>query len=100
MSNFYVVTTDRLDEERPMIYTGGTDDRPLFILNADNPRWRMPPCELRDMAREIEAENGGMKKQSEADRMKIIEERLMDHFEQLGLVARGASVNRPLKSGR
>ena len=98
MSTFYIVTQERLDEERPQIYTGGTDDRPLFILNADNPRWRMPPCELRDMAREIEAENGGMKQQSQADRMKIIEARMMDHFEQLGLVARGASVSRPLRS--
>ena len=98
MSNFYIVTSDSLEENRPQIYTAGTDDRPLFILNADNPRWRMPPCELRDMAREIEAENGGAKRQSQADRMKIIEARMMDHFEQLGLVARGAFVNRPLRS--
>lgn len=98
MSNFYIVTSDSLEENRPQIYTAGTDDRPLFILNADNPRWRMPPCELRDMAREIEAENGGAKQQSQAERMKIIEARMMDHFEQLGLVARGAFVNRPLRS--
>jgi hypothetical protein len=98
VSNFYIVTSDPLEENRPQIYTAGTDDRPLFILNADNPRWRMPPCELRDMAREIEAENGGAKQQSQADRMKIIEARMMDHFEQLGLVARGAFVNRPLRS--
>jgi hypothetical protein len=98
VSNFYIVTSDPLEENRPQIYTAGTDDRPLFILNADNPRWRMPPCELRDMAREIEAENGGAKQQSQADRMKIIEARMMDHFEQMGLVARGAFVNRPLRS--
>lgn len=95
--SFYVVQTDQLDE-RPEFYETDNDGSPLIIVNANDARWRMPLCELRDMAREIEAENkNNPKLQSQADRMKVMQDRILDHFEQMGLIARGASVNRPLR---
>jgi hypothetical protein len=96
--SFYIVETDPLEEARPEYYEADNEGSPLIIVNANDPRWRMPLCELRDMAKEIEAENRNNPKfQSQADRMRVMQDRILDHFEQMGLIARGATVNRPLR---
>lgn len=99
---FYVVEANPLDENRPQYYTDDRDfDNPLVIVNAEDPAWRIPPDELRAMADEVAAERGtNAHTQSNADRMKAVHERMMRHFEKKGLLARGASVNRPLYTGR
>lgn len=99
---FYVVNIDPLDEARPQYFEDDRDwESPLVIVNAEDPAWRIPPDELRAMADEIAAERGtNAHSQSSADRMKAVHERMMQHFERKGLLARGAFVNRPLYTGR
>ena len=94
---FYVVTHSRLDEERPHYFVDDTDEVPLVIVNAEDPRWRIPPDEIRAMAAEIASERGNSEHaQSAEDRMKAVNERMLQHFERKGLITRGISVNRPI----
>ena len=94
---FYVVTRTRLDEERPHYFVDDTAETPLVIVNAEDPRWRIPPDEIRAMAAEIASERGtNAHTQSAEDRMRAVNERMLQHFEKKGLLARGASVNRPI----
>lgn len=99
---FYVVNIDPLDDARPQYYTDERDfDNPLVIVNAEDPAWRIPPDELKAMADEIASERRGSERaQSQEDRMQAVHERMLRHFERKGLLARGASINRPLITGR
>jgi hypothetical protein len=76
--------------DRPVHHVGGTDDWPLIIVNADDPRWRIPIDELDDMAREVMAD----RRQSEhvqglADRQREFDRRMLEHFERRGMIASG-----------
>lgn len=94
---FYVVTRTRLDEERPHYFVDDSAEIPLVIVNAEDPSWRIPPDEIRAMAAEIASERGtNAHAQSSEDRMRAVNERMLQHFERKGLIARGASVSRPL----